>query len=207
MSFKRDLVLARRLLKIMYTHVAAVLVLAIDHAPTYAGGACIRSPIRGQEYKQPEHYIHVTHTELKKLSLENGLMPDLAPSTELYMQGLGMRIYNSIKGLIFPQAYLWVENTIGEVERGEVISSRDVLHHVLVEELEHEWDTVGKDEVLAHVLELVDVVHFQVLQEEQQNGRNRLHDDLLVAVDVQRDLGGLDDVGGGFGGQDVNQDV
>ena len=61
--------------------------------------------------------------------------------------------------------------------------------------------------MLAHVLELVDMVHLQVLQEEKQDGRNRLHDDLFVTVDVQRDLGGLDDVGGGFGREDVHQDV
>ena len=60
----------------------------------------------------------------------------------------------------------------------------DVGHNVLVEELEYEGDTVGEYQVLRHELELVHVVHLEVLEEEQQHCRHRLHNDLLVPVHV-----------------------
>ena len=93
---------------------------------------------------------------------------------------------------------LRVEDAVGEIQRGEVVSSGDVLHHVLVEELENKRYAVGEDEVLAHVLELVDMVHLEVLQKEEEYGRNGFYDDLLMPVDIQRHLGRLDDVGGSF---------
>ena len=46
-----------------------------------------------------------------------------------------------------------------------------------------------------------------MLQEEKQDGRHRLHDDLLVPADVKCHLRGLHDVGGGLRGEDVHQDV
>ena len=46
-----------------------------------------------------------------------------------------------------------------------------------------------------------------MLEEEEQDGRHGLDDNLLVSADVQGDLGGLHDVGGGLGGQYVYQDV
>jgi hypothetical protein len=54
---------------------------------------------------------------------------------------------------------------VREVKTGEVIPRGYVLADVLVEEFEHERDAVGKDEVLAHILKLVDVVDFEVLEE------------------------------------------
>lgn len=75
-----------------------------------------------------------------------------------------------------------------EVETSEIIPRSYVLTDVLVEELEDERDAVGKDEVLAHVLKLVDVVDLEVLEEEEKSGRDRLHDDLLVTIDINRYL-------------------
>lgn len=62
----------------------------------------------------------------------------------------------------------------------------------MVEELEDEGDAVGKDQVLRHELKLVDVVEAEVLEEEEQSGRDRLHQHLLVAVDVHAQLHALD---------------
>ena len=50
-----------------------------------------------------------------------------------------------------------------EIEPGEVVPCGDILTHVLVEKLEHEWDTISKDEMLSHVLKLVDVVDLEML--------------------------------------------
>ena len=58
----------------------------------------------------------------------------------------------------------------------------------MVEKLEHERNAVGKDEMLTHVLKLVDVVDFEVFEEEQEGGRDGLHDDLLVPIDINRNL-------------------
>ena len=102
----------------------------------------------------------------------------------------------------------WVEDAVGKVHRGVVAPRRDVLSHgLLVEELEDEGDAVGKDELLADKLKLVYVVQLEVLQEEKQDGRHGLDDDLLVPADIQGHLGRLDDVGRGFRGKDVHQDV
>ena len=100
-----------------------------------------------------------------------------------------------------------IENAVGKVESGKVVSSGDVLTDVLVEKLEHERYTVGKDEMLTHVLKLVDVVHLKVLQEEEESGGNGLDDDLLVSVDVNRYLSGLDDVSWSFGRQNIDEDI
>ena len=99
------------------------------------------------------------------------------------------------------------EHAVGEVERGEVIPSGHILTHILVEELEHEWNTICKHQVLPHILKLVDVVHLEVLQQEQQGGRNGLHDHLLVSVDVQSDLVGLCEAGRVLWWEHVHQDV
>lgn len=61
---------------------------------------------------------------------------------------------------------LWIENAMWEVQSSEVVSRSHVLTDVLVEKLEHERDAVGKDEMLTHVLKLVDVVDFEVFEEE-----------------------------------------
>ena len=77
---------------------------------------------------------------------------------------------------------------MGKVETGEIIPRGNVLTDVLVEELEDKRDAVGEDEVLAHVLKLVDVVDFEVLEEKKERGGDRLDDDLLVTVDINRYL-------------------
>ena len=54
----------------------------------------------------------------------------------------------------------------------------------LIEELENKWNAVSEDEVLTHKLELIDVVDLEMLEQQQQNGRDSFDDDLLVSVDV-----------------------
>ena len=44
-----------------------------------------------------------------------------------------------------------------------LIFSANVGHNVLIEEFQYERDAVGKNQMLRHELELVNVVHFQVL--------------------------------------------
>ena len=84
-----------------------------------------------------------------------------------------------------------IECTAGEIQGGDVVASGHVLADILVEELEHERDAVGKDQVLTQILKLVDVVHFEVLEEEKKGGRDGLHNHLLVAVHVHRHLARL----------------
>ena len=62
------------------------------------------------------------------------------------------------------------EDTVGEVECGEVVPCCHVLADILVEELEYERDAVGEDQVLPHVLKLVHVVHLEVFQQQQEDG-------------------------------------
>lgn len=104
------------------------------------------------------------------------------------------------------------------------VFSCDIRHDVLVEELQNEGDAVGKDQMLSHVLklrdksdssvrgnkettdsrkggcyvcgrDLVDVVEFEVFQEQQQDGRDGLHDDLLVSIDVDAEFHALQHCG------------
>lgn len=66
-----------------------------------------------------------------------------------------------------------------------------VSHDVLVEELEDEWDAVGKDQMLRHELKLVDMVEAEVFEEQQQCGGDSFHQNLLVAVDIHAKLHAL----------------
>lgn len=56
-----------------------------------------------------------------------------------------------------------------------LIFGADVRHDILIEELENQWDTIGEHQVLRHELELVDVIHLQMFQQQQQYGRHGLH--------------------------------
>lgn len=83
----------------------------------------------------------------------------------------------------------------------------DVGHDVLIEELQDQRDAVGKYQVLGHVLKLVDVVQFEVLEQQQQHSRNGLNDDLFVAVHIHPQLHALQHCGGHLLRQDICQDV
>lgn len=59
----------------------------------------------------------------------------------------------------------------------------DVRENVVVEELQNDRDAVGEDQVLADVFELINVIDFQVLQKQQENGRHCLDDHFLRMED------------------------
>jgi len=63
-----------------------------------------------------------------------------------------------------------IEDTVREIQSGKVVPCGHVLAHVLVEELEHKGDAVGKDEVLAQIFKLVDVVDLKMLEQQQEGG-------------------------------------
>lgn len=44
----------------------------------------------------------------------------------------------------------------------------DVSHNVLIEELQDEWNTVCKDEMLRHEFKLVNVIDAEVFKEQQE---------------------------------------
>ena len=86
------------------------------------------------------------------------------------------------------QLWLFSNDTAGKVQEGNVVLAANVSHDVLVEELENEGNAVGKDQVLRHELELVDVVDLEVLQKEEENGRYSFDNDLLVSVYIDSKL-------------------
>jgi len=51
-----------------------------------------------------------------------------------------------------------------EVNSQHSVLSRDVRSDVLIEELENERNTVSEDEMLTHVLKLIDVIEFEVFE-------------------------------------------
>lgn len=65
-----------------------------------------------------------------------------------------------------------------------LVFGANVGHNVLIEEFEYEWDAVCKYQVLRHELELVNMIHFQVLQEKQQDGGYGFYQDFLVSIHV-----------------------
>ena len=99
------------------------------------------------------------------------------------------------------------DDAAGVVQQGDVVLAADVGHDVLVEELQHQGDAVGEDQVLGHELELVNVVDLEVLEEQEKDGGDGLDDDLLVSVHVYPELHGLHDGHGHLLGQDVRHDV
>lgn len=65
-----------------------------------------------------------------------------------------------------------------------LIFSADVRHDILIEELENQWYTIGEHQMLRHEFKLVNVIHLQMFQQQQQNGRHGFHQNLFVTIDV-----------------------
>lgn len=68
----------------------------------------------------------------------------------------------------------------------------NVANDILIKELQHQRNTIRKDQVLGHVLKLVDVVQLKVLQVEQQDRRDGFDNNLLVAINIDSEFCGLD---------------
>ena len=68
------------------------------------------------------------------------------------------------------QLWLFSDDTTGIVQEGDVVLAPDVGHDVLVEELQHQGDAVGKHQVLGHELKLVNVIDLEMFEKEQQDG-------------------------------------
>ena len=64
----------------------------------------------------------------------------------------------------------------------------DIRHNVLVEKLQNQRNAVGKDQVLRHEFELVDVIQLEMFQQQQQDGGHGLDQNLLVPIDVDAQL-------------------
>ena len=75
-------------------------------------------------------------------------------------------------------------DTVKKVESGNSVSSSDKVGHLLTDKLDDQGNAVGKHQLLADVLKLVDVVQLVVLQQQQQNRRDGLDDNLLVPIEV-----------------------
>ena len=82
------------------------------------------------------------------------------------------------------QLGLLPDDAAGEVEESDVVLAANVGHDVLVEELQHQRNTVSKDEMLRHELKLIDVVDLEMLQQKQEDSGARLNDDLLISVNA-----------------------
>ena len=59
------------------------------------------------------------------------------------------------------------EHTSWEIQCREIIPCGHILIDILVEELQHKWNTIGKHQMLPQIFELVNMVDFEVLEEEQ----------------------------------------
>lgn len=55
---------------------------------------------------------------------------------------------------------------------------------MLIEKFQHKWNAIGEYQMLRHHFELIHVIDFEVLQIQQQNGRDRFDDDFFVAIDI-----------------------
>ncbi|KAH9409200.1 hypothetical protein TYRP_023704 [Tyrophagus putrescentiae] len=75
-------------------------------------------------------------------------------------------------------------DTVGKVESGDSVASSDKVGHLLTDKLDDQGNAVGKHQLLTDVLKLVDVVQLVVLQQQQQNRRDGLDDNLLVPIEV-----------------------
>ena len=135
---------------------------------------------------RPEHDQHHRPKMLPLCQLLQN--PDQIDTTEQVPPTVAPVRRRTLSNVRHSLSVLWIEHAVGEIKTGEIIPRGNVLTDVLVEELENEGDAVGEDEVLAHVLKLVDVVDFEVLEEKEESGGDRLHDDLLVTVDINRYL-------------------
>ena len=57
-------------------------------------------------------------------------------------------------------------------------------HDVLIEKLQNQRDTIGKNQMLGHEFKLVDMVDFEMFEKQQQNRRYSFDNDFFVTVDV-----------------------
>lgn len=59
-----------------------------------------------------------------------------------------------------------------------------MCHDILVKEFQNQWDTVGEHQMLGHEFKLVDMIDFEMLEKQKQNGGNAFNDNFLVSIDV-----------------------
>ena len=51
-----------------------------------------------------------------------------------------------------------------EIFKHLLIFAGNVSHDILVKKLQNQWNTIGKDEMLRHKFELVNMIDFEVLE-------------------------------------------
>ena len=59
-----------------------------------------------------------------------------------------------------------------------------IRRDVLIEELQNEWNTIGKDEVLWNKFKLVHMINFSMFEEKDYDSGNSFDDDFLVSGHV-----------------------
>ena len=139
-----------------------------------------------ENLRRPEHHQHHRPKMLPLCQLLQN--PDQVDTTEQIPPTVPSVRRRTLRNVRHSLSVLRIEHAVGEVETGEIIPRGNVLTDVLIEELEDERDAVGEDEVLAHILKLVDVVDLEVLEEEKESGGDCLHDDFLMTIDINRYL-------------------
>ena len=76
-------------------------------------------------------------------------------------------------------------------ERRELVARLKVFGHVLIEKLEYERQAVCEDELLAEILELIDVREAKMLEHVDEERSRNLDDNFFVPIDVDGEPHGL----------------
>ncbi|KAH9393486.1 hypothetical protein TYRP_021829 [Tyrophagus putrescentiae] len=119
--------------------------------------------------------------ELKRFRQQYAVHRGLAEDA---VNGLGGNLHRCCGCKLISTSTTTSNDTVGKVESGDGVASSDKVGHLLTDKLDDQGNAIGKHQLLTDVLKLVDVVQLVVLQQQQQNRRDGLDDNLLVTIEV-----------------------